>query len=245
MFYSDNSNKTLNKFENRYDLLELIYMKFVSKNSDVDLNGAFFIKFYDAYPPILQSYLNHIIKDNIFNDTKLCQFWNTKNYFKIITETVQFIIDNESSKFKISGHLEKLFLCPRNKSKKDIILIQDDWITRYVDGNCNDKQKMYYLFQLISSFEYERRRKFILHFLEVNQSYDFFEILPLVKLDYGGFGSMVPYIEAKVDFLRSLLPYLHGSQFLKHKCKVQSDIETWERQIRNEKVEDKLANRSF
>ena len=76
--------------------------------------------------------------------------------------------------------------------------------------------------------------------LGLNNEYSFFEDLPLEASHWGGCGSMIPYMQKRITYLTSILPMLSGLDYLKHKQRVERDIEIWRNRIRYEEIEELL-----
>ena len=79
-------------------------------------------------------------------------------------------------------------------------------------------------------------------FLSLNTDPNIFERLPLESPHWGGWGSMIPYIQERIDYLNSLLPFVSGVKYLKQKCRIEKDIDTWKERIRTQEVEELLES---
>ncbi|MNP79816.1 hypothetical protein D3C76_1777420 [compost metagenome] len=53
---------------------------------------------------------------------------------------------------------------------------------------------------------------------------------------------MIPYMEARISFLESLLPALNGLTYLKHKQRIERSIEAWRRSIEREQIGEILQD---
>ena len=78
--------------------------------------------------------------------------------------------------------------------------------------------------------------------MSLNPDPDIFEKLPLEPLSWGGWGSMIPYMQDRVDYLSSLLPSVSGLKYLRQKQRIEQDIENWRAQIRSEEVKEMLES---
>lgn len=101
---------------------------------------------------------------------------------------------------------------------------------------------MHSLFEVISELSNDRRRKALLKFISINSNYDDFEELPLEPSSWGGSGSMIPYMQNRITYLSSLIPYLSGVKYLKHKQKVEYYIEIWKERIKQEEIRELLED---
>jgi len=100
----------------------------------------------------------------------------------------------------------------------------------------------YEVFSAISEKAPDCRRNALKRFLELNTDFEIFRKLPLEASSWGGCGSLIPYMQQRIDYLFSILPLLSGIAFLKHKQKVLDDIEVWRCQIKNEEIEELLTS---
>ena len=53
---------------------------------------------------------------------------------------------------------------------------------------------------------------------------------------------MIPYMQKRIDYLTSLLPSMTGVKYLKHRQRIQRDIEAWKARIYNEEIRELLDN---
>ena len=79
-------------------------------------------------------------------------------------------------------------------------------------------------------------------FLSLNADPDVFEKLPLEPSSWGGWGSMIPHMQKRIDYLSSLLPSVSGLKYLKQKQRIEQDIERWKARIRSEEIEELLVS---
>ena len=77
-------------------------------------------------------------------------------------------------------------------------------------------------------------------FLSLNVNPDVFERLPLEPPHWGGSGSMIPYMQERIEYLHSLLPLVSGIKYLKQKQRIEREIDCWQERIRSEEVEELL-----
>ena len=101
---------------------------------------------------------------------------------------------------------------------------------------------MYELFSAIAELPAERRKRAVEKFLSLNDDPNLFERLPLEPLSYGGWGSMIPYMQERIEYLSSLLPSVSGLKYLKQKRRIERDIDCWKAQIRSEEISELLES---
>ena len=73
-------------------------------------------------------------------------------------------------------------------------------------------------------------------FLSLNTDPDVFEQLPLEPSHWGGSGSMIPYMQERINYLSSLLPLVSGMKYLKQKQRIEREIEGWKEGVRSEEI---------
>ena len=77
-------------------------------------------------------------------------------------------------------------------------------------------------------------------FLSLNTDPDVFEQLPLEPSHWGGSGSMIPYMQERINYLSSLLPLVSGMKYLKQKQRIEREIEGWKEGVRSEEIRELL-----
>ena len=126
------------------------------------------------------------------------------------------------------------------KGENDIAERQDIWIKGIIEQHSKDEKYMYALFSSISGLSQERRRMALETFLSQNCDFQVFESLPLEPNHMSWTGSEIPYIEQRIAYLQSLLPLLSGIKYLKHKQKVEHDIEIKQKRKEYAEVQELL-----
>lgn len=103
-------------------------------------------------------------------------------------------------------------------------------------------ERMYQLFSAIEELPCERRKKAVEKFLSLNADPAVFEQLPLEPSHWGGTGSMIPYMQERIEYLRSLLPLVSGIKYLKQKQRIEREIDCWKESIHSEEVRELLES---
>lgn len=98
------------------------------------------------------------------------------------------------------------------------------------------------LFSAIGEWSGERRKKAIEKFLSLNDDPHIFERLPLESSHWRGIGSIIPYMQERIEYMRSLLPLVSGVRYLKQKQRIDREIERWEARIQSEEVDELLES---
>ena len=99
---------------------------------------------------------------------------------------------------------------------------------------------MYCLFSIISKLGIERKKEYILLFLEKNPLFEDFEGLPLTPTFCSWSGSAVPMYSAWIEFLESLLPSFIGLKWIKHKNHIETQIGYLKKRIESEQIDEIL-----
>ena len=136
--------------------------------------------------------------------------------------------------------ISQLLLHKREYSAK-IVERQDAWILHTIELHAMDSTRMHYFFGAISESSTARRRKALEKFLKLNDDYAVFENLPLEGPGVGGWGSMIPYMQTRIDYLESLKPLFTGVKFLKHRQRIEQGIASWKAQIKQTEIHELLT----
>ena len=137
-----------------------------------------------------------------------------------------------------SPFLESLLLPIQNE--ENLLDKQDKWICQCIQLFSNDETKMYCLFSVISKLKIERKKEYILLFLENNLLFEDFEKMPLTPTSWSWSGSTIPMYTAWFDFLESLLPGFIGLKWIKHKKHIQNQMGYLKERIESEQIKEIL-----
>lgn len=83
---------------------------------------------------------------------------------------------------------------------------------------------MKFIFDVIVHSFSNKRIHFLEIFLRHNKSYEDFEKLRFEPSSFSSGGSFIPVFEAKIKYLESVKELLTGSDFLRHKIRVNNEI---------------------
>lgn len=53
---------------------------------------------------------------------------------------------------------------------------------------------------------------------------------------------MIPYMQNRITYLSSLIPYLSGMKYLKQKQRVEKYIDIWKERIKQEEIQELLED---
>lgn len=242
--YRHNTPKeVIQKFNHNMELLEEIYCAMLSYNNHHDYDGQFLKEIYLVRPSILDKYIDYLINrnENSFRDNqgRHCCFFDLADFVEIYNKIFEQLTRNSQfPTLLVSYFLEALLLPKQNRQK--LLEKQDEWIRQCISRFCNDEMKMYCLFSVVSKLEFERKKEYILLFLDSNLSFEDFKRIPLTPISWSWSGSAVPMYSAWIEFLESLLPNFIGLKWIRHKSYIETKIGYLKKQIESEQIEEIL-----
>ena len=241
------ADETLREFSDELPLLEKIYLKGISYSNHEDPDGSLLSAIISVDSSFLYKYLDCLItaqEDHFsaydhYNIARLLKIWDTEQYMDLADD----VFDYCHSKREKSMYWSPVNMMLHNEaSHPDIIVKQDLWIKHAIEKYGHDGEQMYQLFSAIEELSCERRKKAVAKFLSLNADPDIFERLPLEPSHWGGCGSMIPYMQERTDYLRSLLSLVSGMKYLKQKQRIEREIAGWKERIRSEEVRELLES---
>lgn len=229
-----------------HSLLEDIYLKSASYSNHCDYDGTVLMNLLDANPDVLNKYLNTMLLPLGYRSKKyescmnrLEKIWLRDDFINIadmVVHSLHTIFVDQKWEFE---HCLESFLTKAN-GKERSASNQDKWIIYCIENNYNDIEFMSCLFGAISEMSNSRRKDALIKFISLNDDYEAFERIQLEPSSWGGCGSMIPYMQARIDYLSSLMPVLSGVKYLKHKQRIEHYISVWEEQIKREEIDELL-----
>ena len=245
--YYMQEDAVIEKYKDDIALLEDIYLKCLAFCSDDDHDGAFLAKLFCVDSNFLYRYLD-VILDHAGSSfyaynpwvNRLSFIWSSES-FKSYPELISdYLFERTNDKKWIYSMVISQLLLHRREDSAKIVERQDAWILHTIELYAMDSTRMHYFFGAISESSTDRRKKALERLLKLNDDYAVFEILPLESPRIGGSGSMIPYIQARIDYLSSLKPLLTGMKFLKHRQRIEQSIASWKEQIKHEEIRELL-----
>lgn len=240
--------KIVKKFSCELPLLEDIYLKGISCSDRGDYDGSLFFAIISVDPTFLGRYIDQLIvihgsyRFNSGHDTeRLLKVWYADCFMDFADMVFEYLHERKDTRYwRYDSLLSKMFSSQSNH--REIIPKQDFWIEHVIERYSSDKDRMYELFSAIVELSHERRKRAVEKFLSLNADPDIFEKLPLEPSSWGGYGSMIPYMQKRIDYLSSLLPSVSGLKYLRQKKRIEQDIETWKEKIRSEEIKELLES---
>ena len=241
-YHHNTPREVIQKFNCNLELLEEIYCAMLSYDNHCDYDGQFLKEIYSVRTSILDKYIDSLINIDSFSDyqEKYCCFFDLGDFVEIYNKIFEQLIRNcRFPKITVPYFLESLLL--KNENKPDLFEKQDEWICQCIQLFSKDETKMYCLFSVISKLEIERKKIYVLIFLENNPLFEDFERIPLIPTSWSCSGSVVPMYFAWIEFLESLLPNLVGLKWIKHKNYIETQISYLKRKIESEQIDEILT----
>ncbi|WMJ78701.1 MULTISPECIES: ATP-binding protein [unclassified Sedimentibacter] len=233
----------IRKFNRNLELLEEIYCTMLSYDSNHDYNGKFLKELYLVRPSVLDEYIDYLVNKNrgAFSDHQEMHrcFFELDDFLEIYnTIFIQLIKNCQYPTISVPYFLESILLPVQNE--QNLLERQDEWIRKCIQLFSNDGTKMHCLFSVISKLKIERKKEYVLLFLENNQLFEDFKRIPLTPMTWGWSGSVVPMYSGWIKFLELLLSNFTGLKWIKHKNYVETKISFLKKQIESEQVEEIL-----
>jgi hypothetical protein len=240
--------KTL--FQQNVALLEEVYFHQSAIDNLVNYRGAAIKLLVELDLDFLTKYLEWLYGEQNYvsepmEGARYIALWTLDEYEKIIGAAVEFVFQKEKSDYsRTFNYVNAFFRHDQNGVGSDIqppiSARMEAFIANYIQTHSQDRQRMVFIFSVITECFSSKRLQFLELFLSLNQDADTFERLGIQPRSWGGVGSMVPVFEKKIKFLESILPLLSTSAFLKHKLHVNNLIMEWKERIEAETKKDFL-----
>ncbi len=242
------ANKILNKFYNELPLLKEIYLKGISNNTDY--NGTLLYAIISVDPTFLYEYINCLItiqedqpSYNIHHYTvQILKIWDTEQFIQLADNIFNYMHDKIKEIGYVPYQSPLTMILSNETTNQEITTKQDKWIKHTIELYSNDAKRMFQLFSSIHELPRERRKIAIEKFLSINSDPEIFEKLPLEPSVMMSYGSMIPSTQKRIDFLRSLLPFVTGVKYLKQRQHIEKKIKILKEEIRSIEIEELLES---
>lgn len=244
------ADETLREFYNELPLLEEIYLKGISYSNHEDFDGALLYAIISVDTSFLYRYLDcliiaqegHFRVHNDYDIARLLKIWDTEQYIDLADGVFDYCYDKREESIHWLYWSPVNMMLHHEASHQEIIVKQDLWIQHTIEKYGHDGERMHQLFVAIEELSCERRKKAVEKFLSLNANPDVFEQLPLEPSHWGGTGSMIPYMQERIEYLRSLLPLVSGIKYLKQKQRIEREVDCWKQRIHSEEVRELLES---
>lgn len=244
------ADKILSEFSDELPLLEEIYLNGISYSSHEDYDGSLLYAIITIDTSFLYRYLDCLISvqqessrtHDHYDMVRLLRIWDTEQFMDLADGVFDYLYEKREKSIYWPYQLPFNMMLCNAENHQEIVAKQDLWIKHTIERYSHDSDRMYELFSAIEKLSCERRKKAVEKFLSLNADPDHFERLPLEPSCWGGSGSMIPYMQERIDYLCSLLPIVSGVKYLKQKQRIEREIADWKERIRSEEVEELLKS---
>ncbi len=232
----------LKLFVSDIGLLKNIYFEMLQYDSHNDYSGKFIKAFIETDGSWLVRYSNYIY-DNLDNhnidvNDRLNACWDCENYIEIFDYVFTHVtVTDESYIWKSKYAIRNLLLHKENEQEK--ANRQREWVFHLITENYSS-DRIFIIFEILSELGEKIRRNCIALFVTLNQDYETFRKLRLEPNHWDGSGSMIPCMQQRVEYYKSLLPYFTGIILMHHKKLIKEYIKSWEKRIEQEQVDEIL-----
>ena len=234
-------------FKNDIKLLKESYLLCINMNNHFDHDSKSLNKLINLDNTFLEKFLNklfekkeYISSHDIYGDFSI--IWSRDDYETIFFDLIKklFLI-SKTKRFLIQGEILQSFFSYK-QGRDDLKERINNVIKKYIDIFKENEEKMIFIFEYICELSFERRKEFIVYFLEKNSSYEIFAKLSLESNHRSWSGSLVPELQKDKDYYNSLLEPLSEIKFLKHKQRAEKHISYIEKDIEREKKKDFMSD---
>ena len=244
------AGEILQAFSSELSLLEEIYLKGISYSKHQDFNGALLHAIISVDSSFLYRYLDQLLTTqggyfgvyDHYDTTRLMKIWDTEQYIDLADDVFDYCYSKRKELIYWQYWSPVKMMLHHETFHPEIIVKQDLWIKHLIEKYSHDGEQINHLFAAIEELPCERRKKAVEKFLSLNADPDVFERLPLESSDLGGIGSMIPYIQKRIEYLRSLLPLVSGIKYLKQKQYIEKKIADWKEEIHSEEIRELLES---
>lgn len=242
------NEKLIELFQGKIQTLKAAYFGMIKRKDSGDYDFSSFQKIYDYDNSFLLEYLKFIVEEvNILATLENGGFsfiWLYDNYLERMNDVSSFILNNEQDNlYRVSRVLKYFFKVVKNDMDYKIKEARgDDFLTIEIKKLASDIDYMVVLFDIITEFTQERRKKHIETFLINNKSFDDFKFIPIEPSGWSWSGSAVPMYQGRIDFLKSIMLLMDGYEFIEHRNYIDDRINGIREWIKNEQKRDFLRD---
>ena len=198
--YCNSPKEVLEFYEEDLELLKNIYFLLERE----DYTGEFFCVFLDYDFDYLIRYLELLKNGSFWEDNKLKNCWNKKNYIEIFDYIFEYL-----SECYYSINLYSIFLRDNSNVKK--------WFIHIIDKFFDNEKKILFLFEIISQLDENIKLECILYFINKNRNIEIFKNISLEPRFKSWTGSEIPLLSKEVEFYEKLLSNITDLKFIRHK----------------------------
>ena len=225
-------------FAHRVDLIKSIYLDNLV-NQDTDYHSKSFIQILDLDPKFVFEYVDWMYAHHEFlsrnNDHRNYNFlWERDDYKELMLDIIDYVFEKGENRF-LDSYLEVFFVRHEGEVIESLEQRKLGVLKSYIQKNCHEQDSMICIFQLIADVFSHQHKELLATFLECNQNFTDFKVLPFMPSMQMFHGSHIPVHEEEIKRLESLLPLFAGNlNLLQHRSNVEAQIEGLRRTIEYE-----------
>jgi hypothetical protein len=236
--------KNLEKyFNNDMELIKNCYLLCMNDKNGFDHDSTYLNKLISYDKSFLETYINKIFEDkdyisshDIYGEFDI--LWLQDDYEDLFFNLMDIFFNKFKDELSFTkGEVLEAFLSYK-KDENDLKNKITSLIKKYIDKFYNNEERIIFIFEYICVTTIDRKKELILYFLQKNGSFELFDKLCLEPSSFSWSGSRVPYLQKDKDFFVSLLSEIKGTQFLKHRQKIEEKISYIEEDIQRYKKRD-------
>lgn len=239
-----NVDEIIEFFEGDTDKLLELYLLAI-KNHNFDYDGKLLLRLIQNN----SKYWNKIttkcseINECNFTNKIFDKIWMMDNYHELINIAYTNI---QYSYFSYSKNDTIINIFSLSEKTNPLIIERKNlWITEYINKNAYNEDKIKDIFDIIATALPNERLKYIKIFIKENNSCDMFKKISLFPSHNSFWGSEIPLVEEKINFLQKLLNELYGIDFLEHKIYLKELITRLNQYKQNILKKEYIANFSY
>jgi hypothetical protein len=232
-------------FAGNIDLLKKLYFAYLETEQYADYNGATFNQLLKNDQHFIIEYVDWMFgrKEwlSSYDEPRDYTFiWMSNNYINVMTLLMEHLFEKGIKQhFFSSGYEEAFFKTQNDRNKNpEISQRQDELLKKLIQKRTGEKEFIRFIFGIVANLSPERRAALTGFLLKIDSSFDIFESLPIEPTSWTAWGSMVPVLQSRIDYLQSLLPMMNTVDFLKHRQLIEHRIDFLREQIEEEKKRD-------
>ena len=228
-------HELIDYFKSDINLLKEIYFFCIRNYGICDYTGDFLKPFIEKNNEWIEQYAQYFCsmerKNLEYENGRIVSLWNSDNYINSFDIIINNILANERlSDFEKSEMIEKII---SNNGKNEISKRQKIWIKHLIKENALN-ERIYVIFDAVSERSYSLMKECVTTFLKYNKDIKAFSNITFVSRSWNGVGE----ITGKVNFLKDLSESLKGVEYIKHRYRIQQEIDFWTNRIKTEEIDD-------
>jgi hypothetical protein len=235
-------------FAEDVDLIKQAYFDSSEADDHEDYDGEFFNHLLDLDPKFAREWVlqlhERVDRPSRRDDSPNYAFiWRRADSTRVMELIVDAVMECGKKRFIYDPYLLNFFVLQKETSDiDDLHKRQDEFLVDVIGRRSDDRHLMEVLFEVVSALSPERRMRMFETFIPNNKDYETFSRLP-TSSDVGvHWGSAVPRLQKRVEFLESLLSILGTVELLRHRQHIEQLIQRTRDGIEREKRSDLMRD---